>query len=221
MLLKQVSELREAVRRLEEHREPLSPAQRSARARESRRRERHAPSHAVVTQFSEENVTQSSRTATRTDPSLLPCPSPLSPTPLISPPLIPPPSEKADLAFLVFTEWTKVMKKPHAQFTPERRRKVEARLKQGYSLEELFGAIRGCKASGFHQGQNGDGKKWDDLDLICRDGKHVEEFGAMAAIESVLDEPDVRPEWQRRGYQDQKSYEQFLAEYEAGLKAIV
>lgn len=78
----------------------------------------------------------------------------------------------------VFQEWQRVHNKPKAQFSPERRRKVEARLKD-YPIEMLIAAVRGCKKSPHHQGQNDTGTKYDDLELICRDGKHVETFAAM------------------------------------------
>jgi hypothetical protein len=95
------------------------------------------------------------------------------------------------LADQVFREWCRVMgKTAGAKFTPERRRKVEARLKDGYTVERLCKAIRGCKASPHHQGKNDTGTVYDDLELICRDGKHVEAF------EGFIDRPPPAPQAQ-------------------------
>jgi hypothetical protein len=95
--------------------------------------------------------------------------------------------EPASEADRVFEEWRRVFgKNAGALFTPERERKVRQRLKDGYTLERLFKAIRGCKASPHHQGQNETGTVYDDLELICRDGKHVETF------EGFVDKPPTK-----------------------------
>ncbi len=78
----------------------------------------------------------------------------------------------------VFDYWVKVMGKgPTAKLTAERSSKVKARLRvDGYSVEQLKRAIDGCKVSAFHQGENDKERRFEDLELICRDGKHVENF---------------------------------------------
>ncbi|HEY6244586.1 MAG TPA: hypothetical protein VIX17_11590 [Pyrinomonadaceae bacterium] len=83
-------------------------------------------------------------------------------------------------AVSVFDYWKKESGHVHAHFTDKRRSRVVARLKQGYSAEQLQTAIRGCLASPFHRGQNDTGEKYDDLELICRDGEHVEKFIAIS-----------------------------------------
>jgi hypothetical protein len=84
-------------------------------------------------------------------------------------------------AHRVFEEWRRVMgKTAAAKFTPEREKNVRARLKDGYTVDRLFKAIRGNKLSPHHQGQNETGTIYDDLELICRDGKRVEMFEAIA-----------------------------------------
>jgi hypothetical protein len=82
---------------------------------------------------------------------------------------------------VVYQHWQAVMSKPKAKLTPERKRKVMARIKEGYTVDDLKAAVDGCKASAWHQGANADGKVFDDLELICRDGKRVEQFIAAAA----------------------------------------
>jgi len=76
----------------------------------------------------------------------------------------------------VFEHWQAVMGKQGAKLTPRRRHLVKARLKDGYSAEQLKRAVDGCRGSAFHQGANKDGTRYDDLTLICRDGEHVEKF---------------------------------------------
>ena len=65
-------------------------------------------------------------------------------------------------------------------FDGKRRRAVESRLKDGYPLSTILAAIDGCKVSPFNQGENDRHQKYDDLELICRDAKHVEDFAAIA-----------------------------------------
>jgi len=86
----------------------------------------------------------------------------------------------------IFDHWKSVMEHPHAQFTRERKKAVLNRLNEGYTVEQIKLAIKGCKKSPFNQGQNDKNQMYDDLELICRDGKHVEQF---ITIES---RPDVR-----------------------------
>lgn len=76
---------------------------------------------------------------------------------------------------VVFDHWIAVMNKPRARLTKERKAKVIARLKD-YSIDDLKQAIDGCARSPHHMGQNDTGTIYDDLELICRDGKHVEQF---------------------------------------------
>jgi len=66
--------------------------------------------------------------------------------------------------------------------TAGRRRvgKVRARLAEGYSEEQIQVAIRGCAASPWHMGDNPRGIRYDDLELICRDGEHLRKFAEIA-----------------------------------------
>jgi len=98
-------------------------------------------------------------------------------------------------AVQVFEHWRLVMGHPDAKFTAKRKRRVQQRLAEGYTVLQLYAAVEGCKASGFHQGENRDGKVWDDLELICRDGEHVEKFlreNVPKPKKQVTDDPDVR-----------------------------
>ena len=48
-----------------------------------------------------------------------------------------------------------------------------------YDLETVEAAIRGCSVSEFHQGKNPRNRKYDDIELILRDAKHIEDFAAL------------------------------------------
>jgi DNA-binding transcriptional ArsR family regulator len=52
----------------------------------------------------------------------------------------------------VFTYWQEVLKHPHAKFDGKRRRAVERRLAEGYTLDFIRGAIRGIRQSPHHMG---------------------------------------------------------------------
>lgn len=77
----------------------------------------------------------------------------------------------------VFEFWQSVMgRKSQAVFKGVRENKIRARL-QTYTAEELKRAVRGCAASDYHMGrEEGQPKKHNDIELICRDAKHVEMF---------------------------------------------
>ncbi len=76
----------------------------------------------------------------------------------------------------VFDHWKEVMNHPRAIFGKKRKSAVMARLKEGYTEEQLNRAIDGCKCSAYHQGDNKDHTVYDDLELICRHETHVDKF---------------------------------------------
>lgn len=76
----------------------------------------------------------------------------------------------------VFDYWRQKLIHPNARLDSNRRNKIAARLKDGYTVEDLKTAIDGCAASSWHMGQNPSNKKFDDIALICRDASKVEGF---------------------------------------------
>ena len=85
----------------------------------------------------------------------------------------------------VFAFWKWCMGKERARFTPGRRRKIEARLRDGYTVEDIIQAICGCSGSAWHMGDNHDGTKYDSLTLICREGEKLERFMDMTTQEAA------------------------------------
>lgn len=85
--------------------------------------------------------------------------------------------------FEVFDYWAAVMKKDRSRIklNDKRKRLIQSRLKEGWTIEDLKRAIDGCKASDFHQGREpGNPQIHDSIDLITRDGSHVEQFMELA-----------------------------------------
>lgn len=76
----------------------------------------------------------------------------------------------------VFIHWQKVLGHSKALMTIPRQKLIRARLKEGYTVEQLEKAIDGCKASPYHMGQNTNGAIYDSIGLIFRDGDKVEQF---------------------------------------------
>lgn len=62
---------------------------------------------------------------------------------------------------------------PQPRFTADRRAKVLARLREGYSPDDIRRAIDGAAVAAFVDEK---GKRFDDLELICRNGSKLESF---------------------------------------------
>jgi hypothetical protein len=76
----------------------------------------------------------------------------------------------------VFVYWQEKMNHPQAKLTKDRQAKIGARLREGFTVDQIKAAIDGCKASGYHMGENDSKAVYDDLTLICRAGSFVERF---------------------------------------------
>ena len=87
-------------------------------------------------------------------------------------------SSKLDLVQGIFEHWCKVMDKPvnATKLTPKRQQKIQDRLAQGYTVDDIKCAIDGCRDDPFSMGQNDRGKKYNDIELICRNGEKLEFF---------------------------------------------
>jgi hypothetical protein len=76
----------------------------------------------------------------------------------------------------VFDCWRTVMNHPKAVFDDKRRKIIAARLKDGYSANDLCKAIRGCSKTPFYMGENDRGTKFDDIFNIMGDASKVDRF---------------------------------------------
>ncbi len=66
--------------------------------------------------------------------------------------------------------------KPRARPGKKEVDKIRERLREGYSADDLKAAIDGCFRSPFHCGENENNRKYQSLELIVRDSKHVLDF---------------------------------------------
>jgi hypothetical protein len=97
-----------------------------------------------------------------------------------------------DQALRVFAYWRSRCDHAGAKPTDERIAKVVARLRDGYTEAEIKKAIDGAAADPFVK----DGVKYDDLELICRNGSKLEAFmarGEKATGTAAVDEAGADP----------------------------
>jgi len=87
--------------------------------------------------------------------------------------------DRSDEIRNVFEYWQQVHEHPKAKLDDKRKRNIRARLKDGYTVSDLQAAIDGCRKSPHHMGAT-NGAKYDDIELICRDAKHVDQFLKLA-----------------------------------------
>lgn len=73
----------------------------------------------------------------------------------------------------LFDYWKATCRHPQALPTRERLAKVRARLGEGYTEDQIRQAINGAARAAF---VNDAGKRFDDLELICRNGSKLESF---------------------------------------------
>lgn len=90
-----------------------------------------------------------------------------------------------DVPLEVFRHWQRRCGHAMAKPTAERLRAVRARLAEGYSERDIKRAIDGCATSAWHRGENEQGRRFDDLTLICRSGSRLEQFAGMASDDEI------------------------------------
>ncbi len=108
---------------------------------------------------------------------------------------------KTDPIEATFQHWQQICNYRRARLDEKRRKLILARMKDGYSLEDMQDAINGCYLSAFHQGDNSEGKRYDDISLILRDAAHVDAFivlyeegvERLARIQQVESKPETVP----------------------------
>lgn len=93
-----------------------------------------------------------------------------SPTDSVAPS---PRRDAGEVVAALFGYWQDRCRHPQAKMTRERTAKVAARLRDGYTPEQIRAAIDGAARGAF---VNDDGKRFDDLELICRSGTKLESF---------------------------------------------
>ncbi len=89
---------------------------------------------------------------------------------------------------LVFNFWREVHNHGKAILDGKRKKAIEGRLKEGYTLDRIKQAIVGIKESPYHMGQNDRNTKYDDIELICRSGTNVDRFADL-----VVEKQEYKP----------------------------
>lgn len=100
---------------------------------------------------------------------------------------------KVDEARAVFEHWQSAFDKPRASLTDGRRKKIKARLEEGYGVDRIQRAIDGCAGSEWHRANDHIG-----LTLICQSGEKLERFEAMPVPKAKSD-ADLSDERNREG----------------------
>lgn len=88
----------------------------------------------------------------------------------------------------VFSAWVESTGKQRCVLDPKRQRLIAARLKE-FPPEDLVAAVRGWKHSPFHRGENDRQTVYNDLELILRDARHVEQFRDLVGVEPKEEAP--------------------------------
>jgi hypothetical protein len=88
----------------------------------------------------------------------------------------------------VFDEWLRWCKTSSRGVRPklsEERMIIIGSAIYDYGITDCLLAVQGCSLSSWHMGENPTGTKYDDIELILRDAKHVERFAGLAAAEEA------------------------------------
>jgi hypothetical protein len=84
----------------------------------------------------------------------------------------------------VFQHWRTVMKRDSRTLASTERKRLLAKWLKVYSVEDLQNAVDGCAKTSWNMGGNPENKRYDDLGLILRDSKHIEDFMRTARGDS-------------------------------------
>ena len=76
----------------------------------------------------------------------------------------------------IFGFWRETLNHPHAKIGDKRRKLICARLKDGYTVDDLKDAVSGCSLSPFHMGDNDRRQIYDGVELIFRDAGKIDGF---------------------------------------------
>lgn len=105
-----------------------------------------------------------------------------------------PSEEKARAVRAVFAYWQERTDHPRAKLGDDKRKKIRARLDEGYTVDELKQAVDGCCATPWNMGHNPRKRRYDSIDLIFRNSDKVDQFIA-AAEKPMRSNADLAREW--------------------------
>lgn len=79
-----------------------------------------------------------------------------------------------------WVEWCKSSRGPRPALNEERIVTIGAAIAD-YGVETCINAVVGCSYSDWHMGQNPQGKKYNDIELIFRNAQNIERFAGMGS----------------------------------------
>lgn len=92
----------------------------------------------------------------------------------------------------VFEVWRTELGHPNAKPNPSRLAKIRARIRDGFSVLQLVQAIKNSKNDPFLMGDNPNGKRYDDLESLLRNGSKVEKLLELSAPLKPKPKPQLR-----------------------------
>jgi hypothetical protein len=98
---------------------------------------------------------------------------------------------KHDQVKSIFDYWKKVMHSPKSKLDGKRRTRI-AKALESYSAYEIGKAIRGCSKTPHNMGQNANGVKYNDIELILRDASHIDRFIASDSLARIGPETETQ-----------------------------
>lgn len=84
---------------------------------------------------------------------------------------------------VVFDEWKRVLNHPKAALDSKRKKRIQDRFGDGFTLEELKLVPLGVLNSPYHLGQNPQSTRYDGIDTVFRDRAQVEKFIELASTQ--------------------------------------
>tara|TARA_A200000113_G_scaffold127453_1_gene114695 strand:- start:1049 stop:1933 length:885 start_codon:yes stop_codon:yes gene_type:complete len=111
-------------------------------------------------------------------------------------------SELDNQVLEVYEHWMhKMHKNPKTTLlSPKRKRCIQARIKDGYALEDIKRAIDMCALSAFHMGSNDNKKQYNDIELICRNSEKLEFFLQEQVQVKTISELSSESDWMNEIY---------------------
>ncbi|UAN58992.1 replication protein [Serratia sp. JSRIV004] len=100
----------------------------------------------------------------------------------------------------VFDFWREAMNHPGAKLDAKRRGRIQARLKDGFSTDDLCKAIEGAKCDSWLMGGNPSKKVYDGIETVLRDAAQVERLKALAGQPVISNQSadwNNREAWER------------------------
>jgi len=92
----------------------------------------------------------------------------------------------------VFEFWKDETGHAKARLTADRKRRIKARIKEGFSSRDLCSAIRGRRGNPHLMGQNDTSTVYDKIATLLRDGEQVESLMALDNGGSAASTPQVQ-----------------------------